>query len=76
MAAAGATVEVVGRWQRRFTVRRWFVRDDDDDGLRPSAVPERVAAGATVSVVLAAVAAGRLVDVAVPVELGHTVLNS
>lgn len=52
------------------------MRDDDDDGLRPSAVPERVAAGATVSVVLAAVAAGRLVDVAVPVELGHTVLNS
>lgn len=74
MAAAGATVEVIGRWQRRFTVRRWFVRDDD--GLLPSAIPERVAAGATVSVVLAAVAAGRLVDVAVPVELGHTVLNS
>lgn len=40
-------------------------------------LPEPVAAtSAAVSVMLAAVAAGRLVDVAVPVELGYTVLNS
>lgn len=51
----------------------WFVRVVV--GLPEPPVPA-VTAGAAVSVMLAAVAAGRLVDVAVPVELGYTVLNS
>lgn len=49
----------------------WFVRVV---GLPEPPVP--AATGAAVSVMLAAVAAGCLVDVAVPVELGYTVLNS
>lgn len=53
----------------------WFVRVVV--GLPEPPVPAVTAtAGAAVSVMLAAVAAGCLVDVAVPVELGYTVLNS
>lgn len=51
----------------------WFVRVV---GLPEPPVPAVTATGAAVSVMLAAVAAGCLVDVAVPVELGYTVLNS
>lgn len=54
----------------------WFVRVVV--GLPEPPVPAVTANanGAAVSVMLAAVAAGCLVDVAVPVELGYTVLNT